>query len=934
MFGAGGKRRGNRAQRGRGLSPIVGLVLLLGMVIAGTALLFIVGSPMLDTFESGSERERAHLCMDETDHQLATVAATGEQRSMPDTDISDCQIDVADKGQVDILWYNDSESDDLPWDDDTRTATAELGALEFELDDRTIAHQGGGIWEDTGSGTQIISEPGISYENGSTGSNGSVRFDLMLLDQDELSGSDPIARADHERSDELAADIAEAASNSDGTNVAIRIESSYHDGWKQHLDSVFGDHGHVEMPEPNVVMSTFEDIRDPAEPAEFVVVEDRGLRDKNGNPLDQRIHADPTNSPYGVGVSIKNTGEVSDSRNIIVSIWDEELDELILTKEKDITLGSGETVDLSQKGANRTIQFQHNSEFDDKLETGETYAYTLEIETDEGTIENELDEPGTFYYGTSEPFFDLSNVSPSTGSSFATGNVTISGDVQQLGIDDTADSSAELDLEYLEDDHDTPEAYKNIVAMPVNGTSGATTPVAWTLNTSSMLQGEHQYTIDTGDENITKTFVVETGVDPGDTELYLESGNRVNVSILGTEISAESPTGEKRAKLVDGEKENGKWKDTGAGGWRYEWSGSQPNWNEDGGWKTDGDLECTSSFGTFCFEYDFVDSTEFWWDDESGWDLGWSESQGSDWAWTGDGDWVSYDVYEKQWAPVTVDLITQSVDEDGAPVGDRNVIEPDDWGTDGTSGDGSPESRNLNTHDTRDEIWEYSFTTDERVSLTLSSTLHRCGNYQLRDTDLYTDGEYHDYHDTWSEYNGNGIWDHYDCMNTRGESLNVDATTDSNNANVRVRDSVDNTVPELRAGHQRQHSADEVLERADRDLFGGELEDGTGYLDLKEGREFVFMFEVTDEAPSGMDPDEYWDQAGETDTPGDPNFNDVIVLVEVDGVPTDIGTPVPIDGGSKMVDTGLGHSDDDYNAGSGNNTETGVKVDTDHIVIG
>jgi hypothetical protein len=124
--------------------------------------------------------------------------------------------------------------------------------------------------------------------------------------------------------------------------------------------------------------------------------------------------------------------------------------------------------------------------------------------------------------------------------------------------------------------------------------------------------------------------------------------------------------------------------------------------------------------------------------------------------------------------------------------------------------------------------------------------------------------------------NWRGVWYHYDCSALGEPLLRVDSRTATNPEHVRSRDAVRDRIPELRAGAPRQQSADELL----GDRFVERYDNGTGVLDLEED-EFVFLFEITDDSPGNASADEYFRQARATQTPGDPNFNDLIVLVEL-----------------------------------------------------
>ncbi|WP_121741812.1 DUF7289 family protein [Natronorubrum halophilum] len=1041
MFGAGGKRRGNRAQRGRGLSPIVGLVLLLGMVIAGTALLFIVGSPMLDTFESGSERERAHLCMDETDHQLATVAATGEQRSMPDTDISDCQIDVADKGQVDILWYNDSESDDLPWDDDTRTATAELGALEFELDDRTIAHQGGGIWEDTGSGTQIISEPGISYENGSTGSNGSVRFDLMLLDQDELSGSDPIARADHERSDELAADIAEAASNSDGTNVAIRIESSYHDGWKQHLETAL-----VSNVDENVSSSISHNsgaetvevkvkgIREQSDDSQLRIEEDRGI----GNAVESDGNRVEFGQDLNFTALLNNTGSDPIDSEMTVSIEGG----MVKEANSDVTEMTG--------GATHeeTVEIDKNN-YSTVLEPDNTYQYVI------STPDDSLDTPGEFYLGKEGTHLNVTDIeNTSTGDE----NTTISATIRNQGVENATGTDAQnISLEF---DHPDIDGVEQELELEY----GAEGTVSWIINESAWPSEEYPFSIETENDSANGTLHIEGGQEgdgvvvtadhgvldgPGDTGDQrvdvTESTFTIGAEVTNTNLTTETqnvtltlpgePASEpdpetvtlesNESEIVEFEIET----DDFEAGSVYEYnvstedsamtsngsfyagkSGTYFDPADTNATRNDGNVTITANITNLGietgsqdvgFELEYVgelpeelDGDPYGYLGETNVNRSFGETDSIELVLnesklldgeyeatihTDDGtDSVEFDVDagidpgrvglgEIEDAEVMVEVVGSQVSGDGRirtgwwDFEDVHNLAPMslDVRTNGVtehSFENPTGGDNINTGPTwqnkSDGAFTHNFTVDEETELTLRNTRYTTCQAEATDPN------------TLSHYSGPTDRDLMWCNDApNGEVFGpIDASQGENLQNVRVRSAENNTIPALPAGNEQQLSATEVLEQR------GLIADSGDELDLGPG-EFVFLFENTESTDEdGIDA--LWDDAIDSyeqnpDQTSDPNFNDLIVYVEVERAGVDPGTPsiTIMPGGGNETAVGPGGSDsvdevgdidmefgegdptagDSPTVGTGESvegtgdnqtTETGVNIDTDYIVIG
>ncbi|SDK81649.1 DUF7289 family protein [Natronorubrum texcoconense] len=1032
MAGAGGNNQGSCSREKRGVSPIVGLVLLIGMVIAATALLFLIGSPMLDTFESESERERAHLCMDETDHQLATVAGTGEQRSMPSTDISECQIDVADEGQIEFVWYNDTEADDIPWDDDNRTASAKLGALEFELEDRTIAHQGGAIWEDTGSETRIISEPGISYENESDEENRSVQFNIMLLDQDELSSSDPVARADHERSDELAENITNAASESDGNNVAIRIESSYHDGWNRHLEDTLEGAEISHDSDAETVEAKVTGVRETSDDPELILEEDKGLTDTVGSS-DQRV---VFGDQLRFAMQLNNTGGSALTPDATVSILGTPVSET-----QNLGVGPGIR--------DRDVRINSNV-YQNDLIPGQTYQYQYSFDINDES----LDTPGEFYLGKPGTHFNVTgNETTSDGE-----NITISADIWNQGVENATGADAQdISLEF---DHPDIDGVKQELELDY----GAEGTVEWTINESAWPGGEYPFTIATDNDSAHGILNISGGQEgdgivvtadhgvldgPGDTgdqrvdvtEETFTIGTEVTNTNLTTEtqdvalslpgesgsepepetVTLESNESETVAFEIDTDDfeagsvyeynvstENSSM--TTPGTFYAGYSGTYFEASETNATHDDDYVTVTSNITNLGvesgsqdigFELEYLDDLpeELEGDSPYGYlgentversfgesdtiELALNESNLIDGEYeatihTDDGtDSVTFDVDagidpgrvglgEIEDAEVTVEVLGSQVSGDGtmwsglfpqsvhnlAPMtldilADENEVH---------SFENPDGGDNINTgptwQDKSDDSYRYNFSVDDEIELTLRNTRHNTCQSQSTDPN------------TLPHYSGPTDRDFMWCTDApSGEAFGpIDASQGENLQNVRVRSAENNTIPALPAGNDQQLSATEVLEQQ------GLIADSGDELDLGPG-EFVFLFENTETTDEdGIDA--LWDDAIDTyeqypDQTYDPNFNDLIVYVEVEraGVNPDTPSITIIPGGGDETNVSHGGSDGvgevgdvDVDLGEGSSsagnspsvgtgesagstgdhqsTETGIDIDTDYIVIG
>lgn len=193
--------------------------------------------------------------------------------------------------------------------------------------------------------------------------------------------------------------------------------------------------------------------------------------------------------------------------------------------------------------------------------------------------------------------------------------------------------------------------------------------------------------------------------------------------------------------------------------------------------------------------------------------------------WCTDWDYHGCSEYVKNWAPVSVGIIA-----------DGTEMRP--W----------PE--NLNTRDTQLKEWSESFEVepeDDEVTITLSSTLWNC---------RYTTGAGSDWYDR-------ATWEHRECGDRTDSVREIDATAGDNPTNVRVLADGDE-MPVIETDY-RQRNAEEVL---------GPMLDDSGHLELADNQ-MVFLFELTQDDAS-------WSNAIDNDGSGDPDYNDVIALLEIE----------------------------------------------------
>lgn len=777
----------------RGLSPQVGFVLLVGMVLLGAALVAVTGWVLIDSLEAESDAEVTYSAIETTQHGITTASRTGQTQAVSVEDGT-----FRDEGTVNLTWWDTHQND---FTADT-TVEETLGAIVYETSDGTIAYQGGGAWEEHDDGYRAYSDPPIRYDE----DDDVIEVELVTLSQDDLDGSEPTARPNPDSDfPERIRNVTDTAMSLGYNNFTLSIESEYHEGWEAYFESELEPYDDIDVHSSGeTVELVVENATETS--SSFLIESDGGLVNGSDNVYVDAEESDPPT----LAVDVENVGEERADKDVDVVVEDEH-GNTVFTDDEQVSLDGWDST---------TVTFEVD---ESGLDHGGRYEY--DFVTEDG---DRLDVMGRFYYASvRDPYLELTNpvvdgqdASDAANPVSATEeNVTIEIDVQNVGATNlSADPDrGELELTLEADEHPESDPYnvsEEDYAVVHRNVSEAET-ATWELNRTRLLQGDHEFTVETADgETVTGYFTVEQGVAIEDTELVIDPGTEVNISIIGSELS----------------------------------------------------------------------------------------SYGSNW---------------NRWLPTYVDVVTQPVDENGAAVGDPVRHDASDgltWA-----------DTNLNRHDRRLEIYEYDFTTDERVSLMLQATSYLgCVEW-----DYY--GYEDDYHI-------------YDCPTGYEDDKHVELTaeTGTEESNVRVLNRTRNTVPELEPGVDIQMRADELLERDGVDVDVWEGEDGVGHLDLDDD-ETVFLFELThhpEQYNIGPTLDEdtewtnerYWDEAFARQG-DDPNFNDAIAHVEFD-----VREPESYEasgdfspGAGTPVSFGTGESADHDDGGL---NEPTIDVGSDEIIIG
>lgn len=210
----------------RSVSPIIGVILLIGMASAVSVTLLFVGGSILDSKQQQAETEQVEQSFIRISEQIET--------SSKNTDVSKTtNLDAGERGAITHrdkakykIWseaYNGTNK--------TNIGSGTIGTVEYESDDGTrIAYEGGGVFRDTGEQTQIVSAPSVTYDR---------ETDTLNYPVTQISEGKEL-RSGNLKIEKINSTVANT-SYVKQDHVFIEIESAYCEGWQQYFKNQAGD---------------------------------------------------------------------------------------------------------------------------------------------------------------------------------------------------------------------------------------------------------------------------------------------------------------------------------------------------------------------------------------------------------------------------------------------------------------------------------------------------------------------------------------------------------------------------------------------------------------------------------------------------------------------------------------------------------------------
>jgi len=206
----------------RAQSDVIGLVLLIAVVVAGTIAIVGIGSSVLSDARTDAQIDSAEHAMTKFDATAALIALgkSDSQRAKVNVEGIGESLDVRpDEGWMEVKIVNNTSEKTVM----NRT----LGAIVYENDGVDIAYQGGGVWKQQSNSSTMISPPEFHYR-GTT-----LTLPLITIADGDVSNGDLVVRNVDQRDrryPNTSVDPTFLNPLEDG-QVNVTVHSEYYEAW-------------------------------------------------------------------------------------------------------------------------------------------------------------------------------------------------------------------------------------------------------------------------------------------------------------------------------------------------------------------------------------------------------------------------------------------------------------------------------------------------------------------------------------------------------------------------------------------------------------------------------------------------------------------------------------------------------------------------------
>ena len=199
--------------------PIVGLMLLVGMVAIASVVILLGGLGELAGTENDAEDERIEASFTKLAHDATTVGVSSADGRSTTLDLEGESIVLDESAGHLTVEISDAEDPVLE---------RELTALRYDDGDRQLAYQGGGVWRTDGDGARMLTAPTVAYREES------LTFPFVDVRSAETVDSDRVTFTEGETAVPLGGLMS-------GETVTITLEGDLYEGWATYFERTIGE---------------------------------------------------------------------------------------------------------------------------------------------------------------------------------------------------------------------------------------------------------------------------------------------------------------------------------------------------------------------------------------------------------------------------------------------------------------------------------------------------------------------------------------------------------------------------------------------------------------------------------------------------------------------------------------------------------------------
>jgi len=212
------------------VSEVVGFILVFSIIMLAIGVIYAVGYPSIQSSKENTQFQNMEQSFMVLQSDIKMVAFDQAPVKTLKTSLGGGAITV----YPDAGWINVSTT--AGGGDVIRNVT--IGAIEYEKNGRSIAYEGGGVWEKYPSGAALkLSEPRIFVHNTSTGNRRTVFVSIINISSEKGISSvggegtaSVVVRLNNRSSSPY------INSTSAPENVTIVVTSDYADAWGRYFD--------------------------------------------------------------------------------------------------------------------------------------------------------------------------------------------------------------------------------------------------------------------------------------------------------------------------------------------------------------------------------------------------------------------------------------------------------------------------------------------------------------------------------------------------------------------------------------------------------------------------------------------------------------------------------------------------------------------------